>query len=184
MHRPHWPPRLVPWVWSVFHIRTNALSSVSNFSFLVISHPKRSAKILPRLLLHGKVYELLFNLRSKIDKLPSLWFPLLLLLLSGRSKVTLLPFVSIHYVNGMSYFIEPPRDRKKEKNIKHSGNVTLDEIVDIARTMKSKSLSKELSGCVKEILGTAQSIGCTVDGQPPHDIVDGINSGEVEIPSQ
>jgi len=79
---------------------------------------------------------------------------------------------------------EPPRDRKKEKNIKHSGNVTLDEIVDIARTMKFKSLAKELSGCVKEILGTAQSIGCTVDGQPPHDVIDGINSGEVEIPDE
>lgn len=77
---------------------------------------------------------------------------------------------------------EPPRDRKKEKNIKHSGNVTLDEIVDIARIMKPKSLAKELAGCVKEILGTAQSIGCTVDGQPPHDVIDGINSGEVEIP--
>lgn len=77
---------------------------------------------------------------------------------------------------------EPPRDRKKEKNIKHSGNVTLDEIVDIARTMQPKSLAKELAGCVKEILGTAQSIGCTIDGQPPHDIIDGINSGEIEIP--
>ena len=99
---------------------------------------------------------------------------------SGLSKVTLLPWVFIQNVN---YFIEPPRDRK-EKNIKHSGNVTLDEIVDIVRTMKSKLLAKELSGCVKEILGTAQSIGCTVDGQPPHDIVDGINSGVVEIPSQ
>jgi Ribosomal protein L11, RNA binding domain len=77
---------------------------------------------------------------------------------------------------------EPPRDRKKEKNIKHSGNVTLDEIVDIARVMKPKSLAKELAGCVKEILGTAQSIGCTIDGQPPHDVIDGINSGEVEIP--
>jgi large subunit ribosomal protein L12e len=44
--------------------------------------------------------------------------------------------------------------------------VTLDEIADIARTIKSKSLAKELSGCVNEILGMAQSIGCTVDGQP------------------
>jgi large subunit ribosomal protein L12e len=79
---------------------------------------------------------------------------------------------------------EPPRDRKKEKNIKHSGNVTLDEIIDIARTMKTKSLAKTLAGCAKEILGTAQSIGCTVDGQPPHDIIDGINSGEVEIPDE
>lgn len=80
------------------------------------------------------------------------------------------------------HWIEPPRDRKKEKNIKHSGNIPLSEIIDIARTMKSKSLAKELSGCVKEILGTCQSVGCTVEGKPPHDIIDGINSGEVEIP--
>ena len=79
---------------------------------------------------------------------------------------------------------EPPRDRKKEKNIKHSGNIPFDEIVDIARTMKSKSLAKELSGCVKEILGTAQSVGCTVDGQPPHDVIDQINSGEIEVPDE
>ncbi|KAL1718772.1 hypothetical protein EV715DRAFT_273232 [Schizophyllum commune] len=46
--------------------------------------------------------------------------------------------------------------------------------------MKSKSLAKELSGTVKEILGTAQSVGCTVDGQPPHDIIEGIDSGDVE----
>lgn len=79
--------------------------------------------------------------------------------------------------------VEPPRDRKKEKNIKHTGNIPLDEIIEIARTMKPKSLAKELSGTVKEILGTAQSIGCTIDGQPAHDVIDGINSGEVEIPA-
>ena len=50
--------------------------------------------------------------------------------------------------------------------------------------MKSKSLAKELSGTVKEILGTAQSIGCTVDGQPPHDIIEQINNGELEVPDE
>ena len=30
---------------------------------------------------------------------------------------------------------EPPRDRKKQKNIKHSGNITFDEIVNIAQQM-------------------------------------------------
>jgi large subunit ribosomal protein L12e len=50
--------------------------------------------------------------------------------------------------------------------------------------MKSKSLAKELSGCVKEILGTAQSVGCTIDGRPPHDIIDDINSGEIEVPEE
>ena len=80
--------------------------------------------------------------------------------------------------------LEPPRDRKKEKNIKHSGNIALDEIWEIARTMRSKSLAKELSGVAKEILGTAQSVGCTVDGKPPHDVIDAINEGEIEVPDE
>jgi len=79
---------------------------------------------------------------------------------------------------------EPPRDRKKEKNIKHSGNIEFDEIISIARTMRSKSLAKDLAGGVKEILGTAQSVGCTIDGKPPHDIIDAINNGEIEVPDE
>ena len=79
---------------------------------------------------------------------------------------------------------EPPRDRKKEKNIKHSGNITFDDILDIARTMRSKSLARTLANGAKEILGTAQSIGCTVDGKPPHDIIDAINAGEIEVPDE
>lgn len=80
--------------------------------------------------------------------------------------------------------VEPPRDRKKEKNIKHTGNITLDEIFAIARTMRSRSLAKNLAGTVKEMLGTAQSIGCTIDGKTPHDVIDGINSGEIEVPDE
>jgi large subunit ribosomal protein L12e len=30
---------------------------------------------------------------------------------------------------------EPPRDRKKEKHRKHTGNITLDTIIDIARSV-------------------------------------------------
>ena len=36
-----------------------------------------------------------------------------------------------------------------------------------------------------EILGTAQSVGCTVDGQDPHDIIEEIHEGEgPEIPEE
>lgn len=51
---------------------------------------------------------------------------------------------------------EPPRDRKKVKNIKHDGNIPFDAIVDIARVLRAKSMARELSGTVKEILGTVQ----------------------------
>lgn len=50
--------------------------------------------------------------------------------------------------------------------------------------MRTKSLAKDLAGGVKEILGTAQSVGCTVDGKPPHDVIDAINSGEIEVPEE
>lgn len=46
--------------------------------------------------------------------------------------------------------------------------------------MRFKSLAKELKGTVKEILGTAFSVGCQVDGRSPKDISDDIESGDIE----
>ncbi|KNC85319.1 60S ribosomal protein L12 [Sphaeroforma arctica JP610] len=79
---------------------------------------------------------------------------------------------------------EPVRDRKKEKNIIHDGDIPFDEILEIARAMRERSMARELSGTVKEILGTCQSIGCTIDGEDPHDVIDEIKSGEREVPAK
>ncbi|MRA75917.1 50S ribosomal protein L11, partial [Bacillus thuringiensis] len=70
------------------------------------------------------------------------------------------------------------------KNVKQSGNLALEEVITIARTMSDRSMARTLAGTCKEILGTCQSVGCTVDGSHPHDIIDGINSGDVEIPAE
>ncbi|KAH9983605.1 ribosomal protein L11 [Russula compacta] len=98
-----------------------------------------------------------------------------------QAQVSVVPSASSLVIRALK---EPPRDRKKEKNIKHTGNIALDEIIEIARTMKYKSLSKDLAGGVKEILGTAQSVGCTIDGRPAHDIIDAINAGEIDVPDE
>jgi len=79
---------------------------------------------------------------------------------------------------------EPPRDRKKVKNIKHSGNITFNDILTIARAMRDRSMARKLEGTVKEVLGTAQSIGCTIDGKAPHDVIDAINDGEQDVPEK
>ncbi|KAI1727443.1 ribosomal protein l11, RNA binding domain-containing protein [Ditylenchus destructor] len=79
---------------------------------------------------------------------------------------------------------EPPRDRKKLKNVRQAGDLTVEQIINIARQMRHRSIAKKLEGTVKEILGTAQSIGCTVNGQHPHDIVDGIRAGDIVIPEE
>ncbi|CAG8529711.1 15734_t:CDS:2 [Cetraspora pellucida] len=94
-----------------------------------------------------------------------------------QAAVSVVPSASSLVIKALK---EPPRDRKKEKNIKHSGNITLEEVIEIARIMRSKSFAKELKGTVKEILGTCNSVGCTVDGQTPKDLSDSIEAGEVE----
>ncbi|KAK1344699.1 hypothetical protein QTO34_013397, partial [Cnephaeus nilssonii] len=69
---------------------------------------------------------------------------------------------------------EPPRDRKKQKQNKTLSTV---QISLLPRLSSLPNKSRELSGTITEILGTAQSGGCNVDGRHPHDIIDVINSG-------
>merc|ERR1712093_493542 len=63
---------------------------------------------------------------------------------------------------------EPSGHRKKVKNILHDGNITWDDILSSARIMRERSMAKDLAGVCREMLGTAHSIGCTVDGEHPH----------------
>merc|ERR1719347_238090 len=79
---------------------------------------------------------------------------------------------------------EPPRDRKKVKHVKHNGNVPFDEVINIARIMRERSMSRTLTGTVKEILGTANSIGCSVDGKSPKQVTKLVNDGEYDIPEE
>merc|ERR1719350_839510 len=77
---------------------------------------------------------------------------------------------------------EPHRDRKKVKNIRHNGNITMEDIFNAARVIRPKSLAQDFSGTVREVLGTAQSVGCTVDGEDPHDLIEQIQAGDFECP--
>ncbi|KAK7935076.1 hypothetical protein PG985_000571 [Apiospora marii] len=98
-----------------------------------------------------------------------------------QAAVSVVPSASALVIKALK---EPPRDRKKEKNIKHTKSIPLDEIIEIARVMKFKSFSKTLEGNVKEILGTAYSVGCQVDGRSPKAIQDDIASGAIDIPEE
>ncbi|XP_045583713.1 large ribosomal subunit protein uL11-like [Procambarus clarkii] len=79
---------------------------------------------------------------------------------------------------------EPPRDRKKVKHVKHNGNISLEEVINTARIMRPRSQARTLCGTIKEILGTARSIGCTIDGQTPEEIHAAIDNKEVEVPEE
>lgn len=103
-----------------------------------------------------------------------------LIVQNRQAKVEVVPTASALVIKALK---EPVRDRKKDKNIKHSGNLKLNDIIEIARVMAPRSCAKELAGTCKEILGTCVSVGCTVEGAHPSGLITKINEGEVEIPA-
>ena len=40
--------------------------------------------------------------------------------------------------------------------VKHSGNLTLDQVIKIAKILRERSYANKLAGTVKEVLGTCQ----------------------------
>ena len=59
-----------------------------------------------------------------------------------------------------------------------------DRWLQTLQQMREKSMAKELKGTVKEILGTAKSTGCTVEGEDPQDVQQSIQDGDIEIPDK
>lgn len=103
------------------------------------------------------------------------------LIILPQATPTIVPTASAMILKELK---EPPRDRKKVKNIKHSGNITFDAVISIARILRSKSMAKKLKGTVKEVLGTAFSVGCTVNGQSPKTLQEQIDSGDLTVPDE
>ena len=95
-----------------------------------------------------------------------------------KATVSVVPTASALVIKALK---EPARDRKKEKNILHNGDITFNDVIEIAKQMRGRSMARRMVGTVKEILGTAQSVGCTVDGKHPHDWIEAIDDGEVEV---
>ncbi|MBA0732812.1 hypothetical protein Gogos_016878 [Gossypium gossypioides] len=77
---------------------------------------------------------------------------------------------------------ELERDRKKTKNIKHNNNISIDDIIEIGKVMRPRSMVKDLKGTVNEILGMCVLVGHTVAGKNPKDLLQEINDGDVDVP--
>merc|ERR1712045_740184 len=99
-----------------------------------------------------------------------------LIVQNRQAQIEVVPSASSLIIKALN---EPPRDRKKEKNILHDGDISLEDVYEIARVMRPRSMAHKFSGTVKEILGTCNSIGCTVEGETPTDIQEAIDDGSV-----
>ncbi|MCJ7425246.1 50S ribosomal protein L11 [Candidatus Bathyarchaeota archaeon] len=58
------------------------------------------------------------------------------------------------------------------------GNLTIDQVVRIAKMKRPELLAKDLKGAAKEILGACVSIGVTAEGKDPREVQKEIDEGK------
>jgi large subunit ribosomal protein L11 len=57
-------------------------------------------------------------------------------------------------------------------------DISLDQIIEIAKNKQEQILSNNLKNAVKEIIGTCQTLRLTINGQTPKEITKEINEGK------
>lgn len=60
------------------------------------------------------------------------------------------------------------------------GNLTVDQAIKIAKMKETNLLGKNLKNRTKEIIGTCTSMGVTVEGKKPTEVIQAINNGEYD----
>jgi len=60
------------------------------------------------------------------------------------------------------------------------GNITMKDVVEIAKMKKNDLLGKDLKAKAKEIIGTCISMGVTIDGMKGKEVIKKIEEGEYE----
>jgi large subunit ribosomal protein L11 len=60
------------------------------------------------------------------------------------------------------------------------GNLTIDQVVKIANIKRKGLLSKNLRSAAREIIGTAESLGATVEGLPAKEAQQAVASGKYD----
>ncbi|MCS7121062.1 MAG: 50S ribosomal protein L11 [Archaeoglobaceae archaeon] len=64
------------------------------------------------------------------------------------------------------------------------GNLTLEQLLKIARMKKEQSISYNLLGTVKEVVGVCISMGVKIDGKNPRDFLKDLEEGKIKIPDK
>jgi large subunit ribosomal protein L11 len=60
------------------------------------------------------------------------------------------------------------------------GNLTMEQLIRIAKVKRTEVLAKNLKGAVKEILGSCVSMGVTVEGKDPKEVQKEIDQGKYD----
>merc|ERR1712151_344004 len=97
-----------------------------------------------------------------------------------EAKVYIKPTTSSMIIKDMGNY---QRDRKKQKFANRSGNITFQQVKTIAKFQQDegKSMARDFKGTVTQVLGSALSLGCTVDGKSAKLVTEQGKSGEIKL---
>ena len=62
-----------------------------------------------------------------------------LIVANRQAQIEVVPSAASMIIKALA---EPERDRKKEKNVKHEGNITLEQVYEISRALRARSMAK------------------------------------------
>ena len=62
----------------------------------------------------------------------------------------------------------------------YAGDITMETAIKIAKMKIDSSYANDLQGAVKEIIGSCQSIGMTIEGKPAKDIYSEVSAGKYD----
>ncbi len=65
-------------------------------------------------------------------------------------------------------------------NVERIGNLSMRQVIKIAQIKRKELLAKNLSSAVKEIIGSCVSMGVTIDGKNPKDVLKEIDEGKYD----
>ena len=65
-------------------------------------------------------------------------------------------------------------------NTEKIGNLSLEQIVRIAKVKGNDVLARDLKAAVKEVLGTGVSMGVTVEGKDPREVQKEVDEGKYD----
>ena len=64
------------------------------------------------------------------------------------------------------------------------GDLTMEQVVKIAKIKQNQMLAYDLRAAVLEVLGTVVSMGVKVEGKHPKEVQEEIREGKIEIPEE
>jgi large subunit ribosomal protein L11 len=62
----------------------------------------------------------------------------------------------------------------------YAGNITMETAIKIAKMKIDSSYANDIQGAVKEVIGSCQSIGMTIEGKPAKDIYSEVSAGKYD----